>query len=69
MADLPGGGRGYEGDIAADLRQGKTLNGKDYKVHLDGYNQLDLLTKGSGKSKRRRDLLLRRGGSRRGADR
>jgi len=38
---------GYQGDIAADLRKGKTLNGKNYKVHLDGYNQLDMLTKGS----------------------
>ena len=38
---------GYEGDIAADLRKGKTLNGKPYKVHLDGYNQFDMLTKGS----------------------
>jgi arylsulfatase A-like enzyme len=37
---------GYEGDIAADLKKGKTLNGKEYKVHLDGYNQTDMLTKG-----------------------
>jgi arylsulfatase A-like enzyme len=42
---------GYPGDIAADLRKGKTLNGKNYKVHLDGYNQLEMLTKG-GKSAR-----------------
>jgi arylsulfatase len=42
---------GYEGDIAADLTKGKTLNGKEYKVHLDGYNQLDMLTRG-GKSAR-----------------
>jgi arylsulfatase A-like enzyme len=38
---------GYEGDIAADLKKGKTLNGKEYKVHLDGYNQVDMLTKGA----------------------
>jgi arylsulfatase A-like enzyme len=38
---------GYKGDIAADLRNGKTLNGKQYKVHLDGYNQMDMLTKGA----------------------
>jgi arylsulfatase A-like enzyme len=38
---------GYDGDIAADLRKGKTLNGKEYKVHLDGYNQMDMLTKGA----------------------
>ena len=42
---------GYQGDIAADLRKGKTLNGKQYKVHLDGYNQMGMLTKG-GKSAR-----------------
>ena len=38
---------GYEGDIAEDLKNGKTLNGKEYKVHLDGYNQLDTLTNGA----------------------
>jgi arylsulfatase len=38
---------GYDGDIAADLKKGRTLNGKQYKVHLDGYNQLDMLTKRS----------------------
>jgi arylsulfatase A-like enzyme len=42
---------GYQGDIAADLRKGKTLDGKNYKVHLDGYDQTDMLTKG-GKSSR-----------------
>ncbi len=43
---------GGSADIANDLRQGTKLNGKDYKVHLDGYNQLDLLT-GRGRSKRK----------------
>ncbi|MCX2801768.1 arylsulfatase [Microbulbifer thermotolerans] len=38
---------GYDGDIIEDLKKGKTLNGKKYKVHLDGYNQMDMLTKGS----------------------
>lgn len=38
---------GYEGDIAADLREGATLNGIEYKVHLDGYNQMDMLTNGA----------------------
>lgn len=38
---------GYPGDIAADLRKGKKLNGTQYKVHLDGYDQLDMLTKGT----------------------
>jgi arylsulfatase A-like enzyme len=42
---------GYKGDIAADLRKGKELDGKQYKVHLDGYNQMDMLIKG-GKSSR-----------------
>jgi arylsulfatase A-like enzyme len=38
---------GYQGDIAADLRKGKSLNGREYKVHLDGYNQMDMLTNGA----------------------
>jgi arylsulfatase len=42
---------GYEGDIAADLKKGKQLGDRTYKVHLDGYNQMDLLT-GKGPSKR-----------------
>jgi arylsulfatase A-like enzyme len=41
----------YQGDIAADLTKGKKLDGKEYKVHLDGYDQMDMLTKG-GKSAR-----------------
>ncbi|WP_228714549.1 arylsulfatase [Posidoniimonas corsicana] len=36
----------YEGNIAADLKKGKKLNGKEYKVHLDGYDQTELLTNG-----------------------
>jgi arylsulfatase A-like enzyme len=35
---------GYRGDIAADLRQDKNFGGRTYKVHLDGYNQIDMLT-------------------------
>ncbi len=42
---------GYQGDIAADLRKGKEFGGRTYKVHLDGYNQMDMLT-GKGPSKR-----------------
>ncbi len=38
-------------DIVAELKQGKTLGDRTYKVHLDGYNQLDLIT-GKGPSKR-----------------
>jgi arylsulfatase len=38
-------------DIAADLKKGVKINGKEFKVHLDGYNQIDMLT-GKGASKR-----------------
>jgi arylsulfatase A-like enzyme len=31
-------------NIVAELKQGKQLAGQNYKVHLDGYNQLDLIT-------------------------
>jgi arylsulfatase A-like enzyme len=37
--------------ISDELQQGKKLDGTKYKVHLDGYNQMDLLT-GQGPSKR-----------------
>jgi arylsulfatase A-like enzyme len=48
---------GYEGDIAADLREGKEIGGRTYKVHLDGYNQMDMLT-GKGPSKRHEIFYL-----------
>ena len=38
-------------NIADELKQGKVLGDTTYKVHLDGYNQLDVLT-GKGPSKR-----------------
>jgi len=38
-------------NIGEELKKGKTLNGQTYKVHLDGYNQLDMLT-GNGESNR-----------------
>jgi len=38
-------------NIVAELLGGKDLGGTNYKVHLDGYNQLDFLT-GNGPSKR-----------------
>ncbi|SFI96440.1 arylsulfatase [Planctomicrobium piriforme] len=38
-------------DVAAELLKGKQLGDKTYKVHLDGYNQLDLIT-GKGPSAR-----------------
>ena len=34
-------------NIVEDLKQGKELNGKTYKVHLDGYDQTEMLTKGA----------------------
>ncbi len=37
--------------IVDDLKQGKQLGETKYKVHLDGYNQMDLIT-GKGPSKR-----------------
>jgi len=48
---------GYQGDIAADLRKGKQLGGRTYKVHLDGYNQMDMLA-GKGPSKRHEIFYL-----------
>ena len=38
-------------EIATELKKGKQLGDKEYKVHLDGYNQMDLIT-GNGPSKR-----------------
>jgi len=38
-------------NIAADLKAGKSLNGKDYKVHLDGYDQTALLSGGESARK------------------
>ncbi len=39
-------------NIVAELKQGKRLGDRTYKVHLDGYNQLPLIT-GKGPSARR----------------
>jgi len=38
-------------DIVEELKKGKKLGDKEYKVHLDGYNQLEMIT-GKGASKR-----------------
>ncbi len=38
-------------NIAEELTKGKQLGDRTYKVHLDGYNQMDLIT-GKGPSKR-----------------
>ena len=37
--------------IVEELKKGKQLGGKNYKVHVDGYNQMDLIT-GKGPSTR-----------------
>ncbi|QJT08722.1 arylsulfatase [Oceanidesulfovibrio marinus] len=42
---------GGPADIGDQLQKGLTLDGTEYKVHLDGYNQMDLLTD-AGESKR-----------------
>ncbi|MFO1092190.1 MAG: hypothetical protein U0992_02605 [Planctomycetaceae bacterium] len=42
-------------NIAAELLKGKQLGDQTYKVHLDGYNQLDLIT---GKGPSARDEIL-----------
>ena len=42
-------------NITEELLEGKSINGKTYKVHLDGYNQLPML-KGEGESNR--DVLF-----------
>ncbi|HKE36023.1 MAG TPA: arylsulfatase [Candidatus Baltobacteraceae bacterium] len=39
-------------NIVDELKKGKQLGDRTYKVHLDGYNQLDVIT-GKGPSKRR----------------
>src|SRR6202795_2552138 len=39
-------------NIVEELKKGKKLGDSEYKVHLDGYNQMDLIT-GKGPSKRR----------------
>ena len=40
-----------EPNIKQELLKGKTLNGKKYKVHLDGYDQTVMLTKGGESSR------------------
>jgi len=40
-----------DSNIIEELQRGKTVGDTAYKVHLDGYNQMDLIT-GKGTSKR-----------------
>jgi len=44
-------------DIKAQLMKGQDLGGRNYKVHLDGYNQMDLIT-GKGPSNRHEIFYL-----------
>jgi arylsulfatase A-like enzyme len=44
-------------NIVEELKQGKQLGDQTYKVHLDGYNQLDMIT-GKGPSKRHEIFYL-----------
>ena len=46
-------------NIADELLKGKQIGDRTYKVHLDGYDQTDLIT-GKGPSNAARDLLLHR---------
>jgi arylsulfatase len=39
-------------DMVEELKSGKSLDNQNYKVHLDGYNQMDLIT-GKGPSQRK----------------
>jgi arylsulfatase len=51
-----------EPDVKEKLKKGHTANGKDFKVHLDGYNQLDLLT-GKGEGQRKEIFYFDAGGN------
>jgi arylsulfatase len=42
-----------DANVKQELLDGKKIGDKTYKVHLDGYDQTDMLTKADGKSKRR----------------
>jgi arylsulfatase len=44
-----------DSDIVDELKRGKELGGRSYKVHLDGYNQLDFI---SGKSPSKRHEII-----------
>ncbi len=46
--------------IVEELKQGKQIGERNYKVHLDGYNQLELIT-GKGPSQRHEILYFAEG--------
>jgi arylsulfatase A-like enzyme len=47
-------------EIAEELKKGKQIGDRQYQVHLDGYNQMDLIT-GKGPSKRHEIFYLTEG--------
>lgn len=49
--------------IVEDLKQGTTLNGKEWRVHLDGYNMLPFLSGEADKSPRREIFYFDQGGN------
>ena len=50
FATFPAAAAGHP-NIVQELKKGKVLAGQNYKVHVDGYNQMDLIT-GKGPSTR-----------------
>ena len=46
-------------NIVDELKKGKQLAGKNYKVHVDGYNQMDLIT-GKGPPRATRSTTSRK---------
>ena len=55
-------------NIVEELKKGKKLGDTTYKVHLDGYNQMDLIT-GKGPSNRHEIFYFGESDTRRGAHR
>ena len=55
-------------NIAEELKKGKQLGDRTYKVYLDGYDQMDLIT-GKGPSKRNEIFYFGESDARRGAHR
>ena len=55
-------------NIVDELKRASSLGDQTYKVHLDGYNQTDLIT-GKGPSKRHEIFYFAESNAGRGADR
>ena len=55
-------------NIVDELKKGKQLGDRTYKVHLDGYNQMDMIT-GKGPSNRNEIFYFGESDARRGAHR